>query len=120
MKQKRHIELCNVDSIDWSTCNEFTTNIKQKVLCTDFDQKNKTGSRSRLLKFEPRSKSGKLVAHDYWQEMILLSGELIIDKKAYSNMYFMCRPPGIYHGPYESKKGCLMYELCYYKDDNSF
>ena len=29
---------------------------------------------------------------------------------------YACRPPGVYHGPFKSDHGCLLYEIHYYDE----
>jgi len=60
--------------------------------------------------------------HDHWEEVYLLSGDLIVgnDKQgkggeqAFAPTY-ACRPPGVHHGPFTSKGGCILYEIHYYE-----
>ena len=33
---------------------------------------------------------------------------------------YACRPPGVYHGPFKSENGCILFELHYYKNDKKF
>ena len=54
MKKKPHIEFEFVsDTEGWETPPGYPSGIKQKILASDIDEENKTGSRSRLLRFEP-------------------------------------------------------------------
>ena len=50
------------------------------------------------------------ISHDYWEEVMILSGELTdlgLGQTFTAGMY-ACRPPGMKHGPYQSKPGCSM------------
>ena len=29
---------------------------------------------------------------------------------------YACRPPGVYHGPFKSEKGCMLFEIHYYDE----
>ena len=29
---------------------------------------------------------------------------------------YACRPPGVYHGPFKSDDGCMLYEIHYYDE----
>ena len=36
--------------------------------------------------------------------------------RAFEAPTYACRPPGVYHGPFKSERGCLMYEIHYYDE----
>ena len=36
------------------------------------------------------------------------------------NLQVMEIPPGVYHGPFKSENGCILFELHYYKNDENF
>ena len=56
LKEKPHLEFTKISSEDnWHTPQGYPTGIKQQILASDIDEVNKTGSRSRLLRFEPVS-----------------------------------------------------------------
>jgi hypothetical protein len=59
--------------------------------------------------------------HDYFEEVYLLAGDLIVGDEAagrtaevFTAGTYACRPPGIYHGPFRSEKGCLLLEIQYF------
>jgi hypothetical protein len=59
--------------------------------------------------------------HDYWEEALQISGDLIVGNDAQGNggepfppYTYACRPPGAYHGPFKSEKGCMLLEIHYY------
>jgi hypothetical protein len=61
--------------------------------------------------------------HDHWEEVYLVSGDLIVgnDEKGQGGEPFeaptyACRPPGVYHGPFKSERGCVLYEIHYYDE----
>ena len=33
---------------------------------------------------------------------------------------YACRPPGVYHGPFKSERGCLLYEIHYYDETRPY
>ena len=39
---------------------------------------------------------------------------------SFNTATYACRPPGVYHGPFKSEKGCTLFELHYYKTDEDF
>ncbi len=81
------------------------------------------GSRSRLLKFEPGVYTTVPFVHDHWEEVYLMSGDLIVGNDAqgrggepFMAPTYACRPPGVHHGPFKSEQGCLLFEMHYYDE----
>jgi hypothetical protein len=96
----------------------------KKILASNIDETNKTGSRSRLLRIGPRVFSEKPFLHDHWVDVYLSDGDLIVGNDSNGNggeqfvaPMYACRPPGVAHGPFKSEKGCLLFELHYYFPD---
>ena len=101
----------------------YPEGIKQKILAADIDEEKKTGSRSRLLRFDPGAFSTVPFVHDHWEEVFVVSGTLTVGSDSEGNggepfhaPTFACRPPGVHHGPFKSEGGCLLFELHYYYD----
>ena len=75
-----------------------------------------------LLRIGPGVFSEKPFVHDHWEEVYLAEGDLIVGNDAHGNggvqfhaPTYACRPPGVYHGPFKSERGCLLFELHYYQ-----
>ena len=121
-KGKPHIEFMRLDMDEgWETPPGYPEGMKQKVLTSDLDEEGKTGSRSRFLRIEPGCYSTEPFVHDHWEEVHLFEGDLIVgnDENGEGGEQFFaptyaCRPPGVFHGPFKSEKGCIMYETHYY------
>jgi ChrR-like protein with cupin domain len=121
---KPHLEFHTLDmSAGWETPPGYPAGIKQKILASDLDEKSKTGSRSRLLRFDPGVFTTAPFVHDHWEEVFLMSGDLIVGNDADGNggeafqpNTYACRPPGAYHGPFKSTKGCMLFEIHYYDE----
>jgi hypothetical protein len=121
-KGKPHIEFIRLDMDEgWETPPGYPEGMKQKVLTSDLDEDGKTGSRSRFLRIEPGCYSTEPFVHDHWEEVHLFEGDLIVgnDENGEGGEQFFaptyaCRPPGVFHGPFKSEKGCIMYETHYY------
>jgi hypothetical protein len=86
------------------------------------DEVAKRGSRTRLLKIEPGAYSTEPFVHDHWEEVFLVQGDLVVGNDAKGKggqssraFTYACRPPGVRHGPFTSKSGCLLYEIHYYE-----
>jgi len=122
---KEHKEFHAVDMADgWATPPGYPVGIEQKVLAGYLDEKGKRGNRSRLLRFAPGVFTTKPFEHDYYEEVYLVSGDLIVGNDASGNggetfepNTYACRPPGTPHGPFKSKGGCLLFEIHYYDED---
>ncbi|MGE0627156.1 MAG: cupin [Hyphomicrobiaceae bacterium] len=119
---KAHDEFYTVDlKTGWETPPGYPAGIQQKILSGGLDEKNKSGTRTRLLRFEPGVFTTDPFVHDYWEEVFLVTGDLTVgnDKQgkggtAFPPFTYACRPPGAYHGPFRSDKGCILYEIHYY------
>jgi len=119
---KPHVEFLSVDlASGWETPPGYPDGIKQKILSSDLDEAGKSGSRTRLLRFDPGVFTTVPFVHDHWEEVYLLSGTLIVGNDAhglggesFSFPTYACRPPGVLHGPFSSPTGCLLFELHYY------
>ena len=121
-KPKPHLEFQPIDmSQGWAPPPGYPSNIQQKILASDIDEKAKTGSRSRLLRFDPGAYTTAPFVHDHWEEVYLVSGDLTVGSDAQGNggepfgaPTYACRPPGVYHGPFKSVGGCVLFEMHYY------
>lgn len=121
---KPHLEFFPLDmNAGWETPPGYPAGIKQKILASDIDETKKTGSRSRLLRFDPGAFSTVPFVHDHWEEVFLFTGDLTVgnDKdgkggEPFSPLTYACRPPGVYHGPFKSEKGCILFEMHYYDE----
>ena len=119
---KGHREFHTLDmGAGWQTPPAYPRGFKQKILAGELDEKNGRGNRTRLLRLDPGTFSTTPFVHDYWEEVFLLSGDLIVGNDAQGNggvqfhaPTYACRPPGVHHGPFKSEKGCLLFELHYY------
>jgi hypothetical protein len=122
---KPHLEFhtLNMDE-GWETPGTgYPEGITQKILASDIDETKKTGSRSRLLRFQPGVFTTKPFVHDHWEEVYLISGDLTVGNDDHGNFgerfpanTYACRPPGAYHGPFKSEGGCMLFEIHYYDE----
>jgi hypothetical protein len=117
---KEHLEFHAVDlTAGWRRVAGYPPGIEEKILAGALDEKARTGNRTRLLRFEPGARTTLPFVHDYWEEVFLLSGDLVVGDEGsglttYGPNTYACRPPGVYHGPFRSTEGCLMIEIHYY------
>jgi hypothetical protein len=125
--QKPHLEFEKLDmSFGWSVPEGYPDGIKQKILASDIDERNKRGSRTRLLRFDPGTYTTAPFVHDHWEEVYLVSGDLIVGNdmagkggESFAAPTYACRPPGVHHGPFKSNRGCLLYEIHYYDESKT-
>jgi hypothetical protein len=121
-KVKPHLEFQGIDlEVGWAPPPGYPASIKQKILASDIDEEGKTGSRTRLLKFDPGAYTTVPFVHDHWEEVYLVSGDLTVGNdsrgeggEVFHAPTYACRPPGVYHGPFKSSGGCVLFEMHYY------
>jgi hypothetical protein len=119
---KPHIEFSRVDaSAGWESPRGYPATIQEKVLASDLNSITKSGSRTRLLRFAPGAFTTEPFVHDHWEEVYLISGELTVGSdgngrggETFAAPTYACRPPGVFHGPFSSPSGCLLFEVHYY------
>ncbi|HEC11382.1 MAG TPA: cupin [Acidimicrobiales bacterium] len=115
---KPHLEFHRLDlESGWEVPAGYPSGIRQKVLASDLDEEAGTGSRTRLLRFDPGAFTTTPFVHDHWEEVYLLSGDLIVGDETFEGATWACRPPGAPHGPFRSRGGCLLLESHYYACD---
>ncbi len=125
MAGKPHLEFFPVDMTSgWETPPGYKQGFTQKILASDLDEEKKRGGRSRLLRIAPGVFSEQPFIHDHWEEVYLLEGDLIVGNDEHGSggtpfhaPTYACRPPGVYHGPFKSKKGCTLFEIHYYRPE---
>lgn len=121
---KEHLEFHVPDmGSGWHTPAGYPKGIEQKILAGALDEANKRGHRTRLLRFQPGEFTTAPFVHDYWEEVWLVSGDLIVGNdadgrggEAFTKAAYACRPPGAYHGPFKSETGCVLLEIHYYDE----
>ncbi len=119
---KKHEEFYQVDmETGWQSPPGYPEGIQQKILSGFLDTENKTGGHTRLLRFLPGAYSTEPFIHDHWEEVFVISGDMIVGSdangkggKAYYANTYCCRPPGVPHGPFRTETGCLLLEQHYY------
>lgn len=121
---KPHLEFMRLDlSSGWEVPPGYPPGIEQKILSGSLDETNKRGARTRLLRFAPGVYTTAAFVHEYWEEVFLVSGDLIVGNdtegrggEPFTGYTYACRPPGAFHGPFKSTQGCLLLELHYYAE----
>jgi hypothetical protein len=121
---KGHKEFHILDlSEGWHTPSGYPDGIQQKIVAGALDEIAKRGNRTRLLRFAPGTYTTKPFVHDYWEEVFLLEGDLIVGNdeqggggEKFEGYTYAVRPPGVHHGPFKSDAGCLLLETHFYQD----
>lgn len=119
---KEHLEFHTVDmGGGWRVPPGYPEGIEQKVLAGSLDEEKRRGSRTRLLRFAPGVFTTEPFVHDHWEEVYLITGDLTVGNDAngdggesFAPNTYACRPPGAYHGPFKSERGCVLLEIHYY------
>jgi hypothetical protein len=116
---KTHDEFRALDMEEgWVVPDGYPAGIEEKILSGRLDHEHREGSRTRLLRFLPGAASTEPFVHEYWEEVLLIAGDLEVgvpgDDESFEPFTYACRPPGVKHGPFRSKSGCLIVEFHYY------
>lgn len=119
---KLHDEFHTLDMASgWEVPPGYPSGIQQKILSGSLDEAARRGSRTRLLRFQPGVFTTAPFVHNYWEEVYLLSGDLTVGNdaegkggEAFEPNTYACRPPGAFHGPFNSNEGCVLLEIHYF------
>lgn len=72
---------------------------------------------TRLARWAPGldTSAAGVIRHDYFEEVYLLEGELedLTLGRTFTSGHYASRPPGMPHGPYRTRTGCVMLEIRY-------
>ncbi|WP_187968469.1 cupin domain-containing protein [Aquibium microcysteis] len=121
--EKKHDEFHTLDMTEgWHVPEGYPAGIQQKIIAGGLDEAGKRGNRTRLLRFDPGVYTTVPFVHTYWEEVFLLSGDLIVGNdehgqggEKFVGYTYAVRPPGAYHGPFRSETGCLLLETHYFQ-----
>ena len=119
---KEHKEFHRLDLNDgWEAVPGYPPGIHHKILAGSLDEVGRRGNRTRLLRIAAGVFTTKPFIHEYWEEVYVVSGDLIVgndDKGEHGEKFlpntYACRPPGVLHGPFKSDTGCILLENHYY------
>ena len=122
---KGHQEFHTLAMIEgWQTLPGYPSGIQQKIIGGELDEKARRGNRTRLLRFAPGTFTTRPFVHNYWEEVFLVSGDLIVGNdeagrggEKFEGYTYAVRPPGVVHGPFKSESGCLLLEIHFYLEE---
>ena len=84
-----------------------------RILAEDPD----SGDYTRLARLDPRTDTSELgpFSHDFHEEVVIIDGDLtdLALGETFTSGMYSCRPPGMLHGPYRTRSGCLLVEFRY-------
>jgi len=96
--------------------------IEELVLSDNLDPATRTGSRTRLARWQPGTRMGAAVIHDFHEEVLVIEGDFTVGCDAdgaggtrFGPYTYACRPPQVWHGPFASHGGCLLFEIQFYE-----
>ncbi|WP_336813009.1 cupin domain-containing protein [Bosea sp. MMO-172] len=112
--------LTPISALSWAALPGFP-GLEVLTLSSNFDETRKTGRRTRLVRFAPGVETKEALTHDYFEEAMLIAGDLHGVREAsafgsFSEQAYVFRPPGTPHGPIRSEGGCVLLEVQYYAD----
>jgi ChrR Cupin-like domain len=109
---KPAIEFFDVEAIPWSPV-AHQPGVSERMLAHD----PSSGLLTRMVRWAPGldTSSAGVVAHDYFEEVLILSGSIhdLTLGQTFAAGYYACRPPGMVHGPWTTAEGCVMLETRY-------
>ena len=111
-----------LEDVRWQPVAGHEEWISEMILADTLDERARTGSRTRLARWQPGTLLPQPVRHDYREQILLLEGDLVVGCDAQGNggeqfaaLTFAGRPAGIWHGPFTTRTGCVMLELDIYE-----
>ncbi|RCW71588.1 cupin [Pseudorhodoferax soli] len=122
-RPKLHREFFAIGRADaaWTAVDSTAGRIEEIVLADNFDAASGTGSRTRLARWSAGALIDRPVVHDFHEEVFIVEGDFVVGCDAegqggetFGAYTFACRPPGALHGPFTSRTGCVLFEICYY------
>jgi ChrR Cupin-like domain len=112
---KAEMEFFDTQTVPWTPVT-WRPGVSERVLARDPDR----GLLTRIVRWEPGldTSSAGPVAHDYFEEVLILSGSMhdLVLQQTFSAGFYACRPPRMVHGPWTTAEGCIMLEIQYAGD----
>lgn len=109
------------DDTRWTPVPASAGRIDEIILSENLDAVLGLGSRTRLARWSAGALIDRPVVHDFHEEVFLVEGDLVVGcdaqgqgGEAFGPYTFACRPPGVLHGPFISRGGCVLLEFQYY------
>ncbi len=122
---RNHREFFPVDlERDWESIPGYPAGFMSITLINNLDSIHQSGRRTRILRIDPGIVLTRQVVHDHCEEVFLFQGDLVVGcdengagGEVFTAPTYAIRPEQIKHGPFSSRKGCLMLEAHYYEPE---
>ena len=115
------IDAATAGTAGWTPVPGSEGLITELILADNVDPATKSGSRTRLARWQPGARVSEAVIHDFHEEVFIVEGDLVVGCDArgeggerFDAYTFACRPPQVWHGPFISRGGCMLLEFQYY------
>jgi hypothetical protein len=109
---KTEMEFFDTESVPWTPVTS-RPGVSERILARD----PSCGLLTRMVRWDPGldTTSAGSVTHDYFEEVLILSGSMhdLGLRQTFSAGSYACRPPGMVHGPWRTRDGCVMLEIQY-------
>jgi len=106
---KEEREFFDPSALPWRPAPGFGPGVSEQILSGGEDE----GITTRFLRFDPGAGNDRVVTHDFWEEIYIVSGTYECGGTVYGAGSVAVRPPGMPHGPFRSPTGCLNFEVRY-------
>lgn len=112
---KPELEFTPTEHLPWTQQVGGVPGMMERVLAAD----SESGDLTRLSWWKPGTDSSSLgvQAHNYWEEVLILDGEIedVSLRQTFRKGFYACRPPGMKHGPWRTEGGVFQLELRRYQ-----
>jgi len=109
---KTELEFFDTETVSWSPVT-LRPGVSERILARDPAR----GLLTRMVRWESGldTSSAGPVAHDYFEEVLILSGSMhdLGLQETFRAGFYACRPPRMVHGPWTTADGCVMLEIQY-------
>jgi hypothetical protein len=109
MTVKSEREFFDPRELPWRPAPGFPAGVWEQIISGGDDE----GVTTRFLRFDPGAGNDRVVTHDFWEEVYVVSGTFECGGRSYGPGSVAVRPPGMPHGPFRSATGCLNFEVRY-------
>jgi len=116
---KPELEFFDVEQVPWTPVAGNVVGLAERILSTD----PITGVATRLLRFAPGTDTtaNGVQVHDFTEEVYIISGSLhdLSLRTTFTAGMYASRPPGMPHGPWQTREGCMTFEVRYHAREES-
>jgi hypothetical protein len=122
VRTRPHREFFRIDPASgWARVDASAGTIEEHVLVDSFDPVRRRGSRTRLVRWSAGARLERPVIHDHCEDVFVVEGDFVVGCDAngaggesFGPYTFATRPPGVWHGPFATRGGCVLLETQYF------